>query len=126
METPYIKINGVPLPTPRDTMQYITTTTVNSARNVNNVVVGSKVGRDQTKLNNLEWGYLPAATWEAVLREFNKFQVTLEYFEPSLGKRITRQFYPGDRSYNIGKVDKVNARPIDYRNCKCNLIDMGK
>ena len=123
--TPFLYINGVPLPIPKLGMGYTVTTTVDSGRNANAEVTGSKVGRDQIKLNNLEWGVLDADTWAAVLREFEKFKCLVKYYDPVKQKWMTRYMYPGDRSFDIFKADPTTGIPTLYSNCKCNLIDMG-
>lgn len=82
MSAPFIKINGVPLPAPKQGLEYTVTTTVNSGRNANAQVTGSKVGRDQLKLSNLEWANLDAQTWSRALREFEKFKCYIEVVDP--------------------------------------------
>lgn len=42
MSAPFIKINGVPLPAPKEGLEYTVTTTVDSARNAKAQVTGSK------------------------------------------------------------------------------------
>ena len=123
---PFLYINGIPLPTPRVGFEYIVTTTVDSARNANAQVVGSKVGRDQIKLNNLEWGYLDAATWGTILGYFDRdFKVKVKYFDPVKQKWMTRMMYPGDRTFKVKDADPKTGKPLSYIDCKCNLIDMG-
>lgn len=123
--TPFLYINGVGLPIPKNGLSYTITTTVNSSRNANAQVTGSKVGRDQIKIDNLEWGYLDNDIWAKVLREFQKFKVSIKYYDPVKEKWITRYMYPGDRTFQPYKVDPTTGIPTGYINCKCNLIDMG-
>lgn len=125
MSAPFIYINGIPFPPPKMGMSYTVTTTVDSSRNANAQVIGNKVGRDQIKLDNLEWPILDAHTWGKALREFRKFKLDVKYYDPVEEKFITRKFYPGDRSFILHKVDKNTGIPLEYRECKCNLIDMG-
>lgn len=124
-EKPFIYINGVGLPTPKKGLKYIYTTTVDAGRNAEGAVTGSKVGRDQIKINDLEWAYLDGRTWSNVLREFEKFRLNVKYFDPAKQKWITRLMYPGDRSFELLKADPITGEPLEYINCKCNLIDMG-
>ena len=44
---PMLYINGREVPYPKYGLNFIVTTTVNSARNVNAEVVGQRIGRDQ-------------------------------------------------------------------------------
>lgn len=125
MSAPFIKINGVPLPAPKEGLEYTVTTTVDSGRNANAQVTGSKVGRDQLKLSNLEWPHLDAQTWSRALREFEKFKCYIEVVDPVTLTWIGRYFYPGDRTFTLWKVDENTGMPLEYIDCKCNLIDMG-
>lgn len=122
---PFIYINGVPLPIPKRGLKYTVTTTVDSSRNANAQVTGSKVGRDQQKLNDLEWAHLDADTWARALREFEKFKCSVKYYDPVKQDWVTRYMYPGDRTFELWKVDTKTGVPLEYINCKCNIIDMG-
>lgn len=125
MSVPFIYINDVPLPIPKRGLSYTVTTTVDSSRNANAQVTGSKVGRDQLKLDNLEWAHLDATTWSRALKEFEKFKCRIRVFDPVSMTWITRYFYPGDRTFELWKADPNTGQPLEYVNCKCNLIDMG-
>lgn len=122
---PFLYINGVALPTPKYGFSYIVTTTVDSSRNADAQVTGSKVGRDQIKFDSLEWPHLDAKTWSAVLKEFEKFKCAVKYYDPVKTKWMTRYMYPGDRSFKLWKADPRTGEPLEYIDCKCNLIDMG-
>ena len=122
----FIKINGHPYPTPKRGLKLMTATIVNSARNANAVVVGQKIGRDQQKLNNLEWPYLKAEEWSAILKEFDNFYVTVTYPDMVNNTWTTRKMYPGDRTAEPFHIDPVTQMPLDYINCKVNLIDVGE
>ena len=124
---PFIKINGHAYPQPRRGLEIIAATIVDSARNANGVVVGQKVGRDQQKLNSLQWAYLDAATWSAILKEFdNGFFVTVSYPDMVNNTWTTRKMYPGDRSAKPFHLNPSTGLPLDYIECKVNLIDVGE
>lgn len=123
-QSPFLYINGVALPMPKTGFSYTITTTVDSSRNAKAQATGSKVGRDQIKLNNLEWPHLDAKTWSKALKEFEKFKVSIRYYDPVKLKWITRYMYPGDRTFEVWKINS-RGEPTEYINCKCNLIDMG-
>ena len=72
----FIKINSREYPCPRRGLNLMTATIVDSARNANAVVVGQVVGREQQKLDRLEWAYLTAEQWSSILKEFKNFYVT--------------------------------------------------
>ena len=121
----FIKINGRDYPCPRRGLEMMVATIVDSARNANAVVVGQVVGREQQKLNNLEWAYLTAEQWSAILKEFSNFYVTVSYPDMVNNTWTTRKMYPGDRTAEPFHLDPVTQLPIDYHNGKVNLIDCG-
>lgn len=122
----FIKINGRDYPCPRRGLEMMVATIVDSARNANAVVVGQVVGREQQKLNNLKWAYLTAEQWSAILKEFSNFYVTVSYPDMVNNTWTTRKMYPGDRTAEPFHLDPVTQLPIDYINCKVNLIDCGE
>ena len=122
----FIKINGRDYPCPRRGLEMMVATIVDSARNANAVVVGQVVGREQQKLKNLEWAYLTAEQWSAILKEFSNFYVTVSYPDMVNNTWTTRKMYPGDRTAEPFHLDPVTQLPIDYINCKVNLIDCGE
>ena len=122
----FIQINGRPYPSPRRGLGLVTATIVDSARNANGVVVGQVVGRQQQKINNLEWAYLTAAEWSQILKEFDNFYVTVTYPDMVNNSWTTRKMYPGDRSATPFHLDPDTQFPLDYINCKVNLIDVGE
>ena len=84
------------------------------------------MGREQQKLNNLQWAYLPAEVWSAILREFKQFYVTVSYPDMVNNTWTTRKMYPGDRTAEPFHLDPETQLPLDYINCKVNLIDCGE
>lgn len=122
----FIKINGREYPCPRRGLNLMTATIVDSARNANAVVVGQVVGREQQKLDRLEWAYLTAEQWSSILKEFKNFYVTVTYPDMVNNTWTTRKMYPSDRTAEPFHLDPVTQLPIDYINCKVNLIDCGE
>lgn len=121
----YIAINGVELPPPKRGVTPIVTTVVDSGRNANGTVVGQRVGRDQYKLDGLEWPWLTAAQWSTILKLLKNFFVYVTFYDPVSNSQKTLKMYPGDRSAEPYWIDK-NGKPTHYRNCKVNLIDVGE
>jgi len=121
----YIAINGVELPPPKRGITPIVTTVVDSGRNANGTVVGQRVGRDQYKLDGLEWPWLTAAQWSTILKLLKNFFVYVTFYDPVSNSQKTLKMYPGDRSAEPYWIDK-NGKPTHYRNCKVNLIDVGE
>ena len=58
----FIRVNGKPFPAPKRYPGMVVATAVDAGRNCNNKVVGQKIGRDNYKIDNLEWPYLDAVT----------------------------------------------------------------
>lgn len=121
----YIAINGVELPPPKRGITPIVTTVVDSGRNANGTVVGQRVGRDQYKLDGLEWPWLTATQWSTILKLLKNFFVYVTFYDPVSNSQKTLKMYPGDRSAEPYWIDK-NGKPTHYRNCKVNLIDVGE
>lgn len=120
----FIKINGKPYPSPGLYPNLVVTTAVNAGRNANNKVVGKKIGRDNYKIDNLSWPYLDAATWSSMLKEFENFFVTVEFWDMVNNTWKTLTMYPGDRTADVYMTDK-QGKPISYINCKVNIVDTG-
>lgn len=121
----YIAINGYELPPPKRGVAPIVTTIVDAGRNANGTVVGQRIGRDQYKLNELEWPWLTAAQWSKILSILSHFFVYVTFPDPVTNSRITIKMYPGDRTGEPYYVDG-NENPTHYRNCRVNLIDVGE
>lgn len=122
----FIKINGREYPCPRRGLNLMAATIVDSARNANAVVVGQVVGREQQKIDNLEWAYLTAEQWSSLLQEFKNFYVMVTYPDMVNNTWTTRKMYPVDRTAEPFHLDPETQLPIDYINCKVNLIDCGE
>lgn len=121
----YLAINGYELPYPKRGVKVVVTTAVDSGRNANGVVVGQRVGRDQYKIDGLEWPWLSASTWSRILESLNHFFVYVTFEDPVSNERKTIKMYPGDREGEPYWVDG-NGHPTFYRDCKFNLIDTGE
>lgn len=122
----FITIAGITVPQPRRGLNIQIATIVDSARNANGEVVGQKVGRDQQKLNDLQWGYLDGNTWRAILAKFDSdFFVQVTYPDMVTGTWTTRTMYCGDREATPLWLDEETGLPTGYINCKMNLIDTG-
>ncbi len=121
----YIAINGYELPPSKRGVSIVVTTVVNSGRNAKGAVVGQKVGRDQYKIDGLEWPFLTAAQWSKILGILNNFFVDVTFSDPVTNKRKTIKMYCGDRTAQPYWVDS-NGKPTHYKDCKVNLIDTGR
>lgn len=121
----YLAINGYELPPPKRGVSPIVTTIVDAGRNANGTVVGQRVGRDQYKIDGLEWPWLTAAEWAGILSALSSFFVNVTFTDPVSNARKTIKMYCGDRTGEPYWADGGGA-PTHYRNCKVNLIDTGE
>lgn len=121
----YLAINGYELPPPKRGVKPIVTTVVDAGRNANGAVVGQRVGRDQYKIDGLEWAWLTADQWSKILSILNQFFVYVTFIDPVSNSKKTVKMYCGDRSAEPYWVD-ADGNPTHYRNCKFNLIDVGE
>lgn len=121
----YLAINGTEIPYPKRGVTPTVTTLVDSGRNANGVVVAQKIGRDQYKIDNLEWPWLTAAQWAKILSLLSDFFVNVTFYDPVSNSKKTLKMYCGDRTAEPYWVDS-NGKPTYYRNCKVNLIDVGE
>ncbi len=121
----FIEINGYELPPCKRGVSIVVTTVVNSGRNANGAVVAQKIGRDQYKIDGLEWAWLSADEWEYILTLLKDFFVRVTFTDPVSNKRKTIRMYCGDRTAEPYFVDD-SGKPTHYTNCKVNLIDTGE
>jgi len=126
-ETPrgFIKINGTYIPYPkRDGLTVTCTTFVNSARNANGSVTGETIGREQYKLS-LKWAWLDGETWASICTELAKFNLDVEFFNPTTNSLLNIKMYPGDRTATPYFLSDDGLSVSIYSECSVNLIDMG-
>lgn len=119
-----ITINGREFPSPDIGGNLLVVTNVNNGKNANGEFVGQKVGRDQHKFESLQWKFLDAATWSAMLQEFDKFVVTARIPDMVHNGWMTIRMYPGNRTATPIEFGK-DGLPTMYRDCKVNIIDCG-
>lgn len=119
-----ITINEKEFPAPDIGANLVVATNVSDGKNADGELVGQKVGRDQYKIDNLQWKFLDAATWAAMLQEFDSFIVTARIPDMVNNRFITIRMYPGNRTATPVQFDD-DGLPTRYRDCKVNLIDCG-
>ena len=120
----YLAIDGYELPPCKRGVTVVVSTVVDSGRDANGAVVGQRVGRDQYKIDNLEWAWLTADEWGKILCILNRFYVRVTFNDPVTNSRRTVRMYCSNRSAEAYWVTE-NGTPTHYRNCKVNLIDTG-
>lgn len=119
-----ITINGKEFPAPDIGANLIVATNVSDGKNASGEFIGQKVGRDQYKVDGLQWKMLDAATWSEILKEFSSFVVTARIPDMVNNRFVTLRMYPGNRTATPIAFDK-DGLPTMYQDCKVNLIDCG-
>lgn len=119
-----ITINGKQFPAPDEGLELVITTIVDSTRNANAKVIAQKVGRDQYKINNLQWYTLDAGTWAELLQVSANFFIDVRFPNMVTNSFVTLEMYVGDRTAVPCDPDD-NGMPTRYSNCKFNIIDVG-
>ena len=120
----FLIVNGVRFPTPKRGFKITVLTNVDSGVNALGAVVGQVIGRNQYKLDSMQWEGLDAAVWERMLKALEPFFIPVTFEDPQTRERRTITMYPGSRSgepYWLNKDKKIKQ----YRNCQLNLVDCG-
>ena len=118
-----VTIAGYELPEP-STYSANTATLVDSARNVQGVVIGSVIRNDVAKVE-LSWRYLTVEQWARVLSLFNRsFYNTVTFFNQSTGTYDTRQMYVGDRSAGMWRRNPSTGEVMGWTECKLSLVEV--
>jgi hypothetical protein len=97
---------------------------VSDGKNASGEFIGQKVGRDQYKIENLQWKFLDAQTWASILQEFEKFVVVARIPDQVHNCFMTIRMYPGNRTATPIAFGK-DGLPTAYQDCKVNIIDCG-
>ena len=121
----FLVINNKKIPSPDVGASLVVVTNVDAGKNANGTFVGQKVGREQYKIDSLQWSVLTAMEWSLILNLFSSFRVTCTFPDTVNNRFITLEMYPGNRSATPVLFDD-EGMPTMYKNCKVNLIDCGE
>lgn len=118
-----VSIGGFEFPEP-STYNATTSTIVDSARNVNGVVVGAVVRSDVAKVE-MSWKYLTAAQWASVLSLFtNSFYNDVKFLNQATNSYTTRTMYVSDRTAGMWRRDPQTGAVMGYTNCALSLVEV--
>lgn len=120
----FLIVNGVRFPTPKRGFKITVLTNVDSGVNALGAVVGQVIGRNQYKLDSMQWEGLDAAVWERMLKALEPFFIPVTFEDPKTRERRTITMYPGSRSGEPYWLDR-DKKIKQYRNCQLNLVDCG-
>jgi hypothetical protein len=118
-----VMIGGYEFPEP-STYDAVTSTIVDSARNVNGKVVGSVVRNDVAKIE-LTWRYLTAEQWASILSLFtSNFYNDVRFLNQATNSFEVRTMYVSDRNSSMWRRDPVTGAIMGYTNCSLSLVEV--
>ena len=85
----FLIVNGMPFPTPKRGFKITVVTNVEAGVNAFGGVVGQVIGRNQYKLDSMQWDGLDAATWERMLEAVEPFYIPVTFEDPQTRERRT-------------------------------------
>lgn len=118
-----VTIGGYELPEP-STYSAITSTIVDSGRNVEGKVVGSVVRSDVAKIE-LGWKFLTVSQWATILSIFNSsFFNEVRFFNQATGQYDVRTMYVSDRDASVFRRDPNSGAVMGWVNPKLSLVEV--
>ena len=118
-----VTIGGYELPEP-SSYDAITSTIVDSGRNVQGKVVGSVVRSDVAKIE-LSWKYLTAQQWADVLSLFTyNFYNDVRFMNQVTNNYDVRTMYVSDRNAGMWRRHPETGEIMGYTNCSLSLVEV--
>ena len=118
-----VSIGGYGLPEP-SSYSAVTSTIVDSARNVSGYVVGSVVRHDVAKVE-MSWRYLTVEQWARILSLFTgAFYVDVRFFNQATGNYDTRKMYCSDRTASAWRRDPNTGKVLGWTGCALSLVEV--
>lgn len=117
-----VSIGGYNFPEP-STYNAVTSTIVDSARNVSGYVVGSVVRSDVAKIE-LSWKYLTVQQWANILSLFSSsFYNDVRFMNQTTGNYDIRTMYVSDRNAGMWRRDPQTGDVMGWTNCTLSLVE---
>lgn len=125
--TDLVTVAGIPLPEP-STYKGYTSTVVDSARNVQGVMVGAVIRENIAKIE-ISWKYLTAAQWSDILKLFTASQGgafinSVTFFDQTIGDYNTRQMYVSDRTAGMWRRHPDSGEIMGFTECALSLVEV--
>ena len=118
-----VTIGGVAVPE-ASSYNAITSTIVDSARNVEGKVIGNVVRHDVAKIE-LSWKYLTAQQWADVLSLFTySFYNDVRFMNQATNNYDVRTMYVSDRNAGMWRRDPKTGEIMGYTNCSLSLVEV--
>lgn len=118
-----VSVGGYNFPEP-SAYSAITSTIVDSARNVSGYVVGSVIRHDVAKIE-LSWKYLTVQQWANILSLFNSsFYNDVRFFNQATGTYDVRTMYVSDRNAGMWRRDPNTGAIMGWTSCSLSLVEV--
>lgn len=118
-----VSIGGYDLPEP-STYNAVTSTIVDSARNVQGKVIGNVVRPDLAKIE-LSWKYLTAQQWANVLSLFtSSFSNDVRFLNQATNTYEVRTMYVSDRNAAMWRRNPETGDVMGYTGCSLSLVEV--
>lgn len=118
-----VSIGGYSLPEP-SSYSAVTSTIVDSARNVSGYVVGAVIRSDVAKIE-LNWKYLTAQQWADILSLFtSSFYNDVRFLNQATNTYDVRQMYVSDRNASMWRRNPSTGEIMGYTNCSLSLVEV--
>lgn len=118
-----VTIGGFDFPEP-SSYNAVTSTIVDSGRNVNGKVVGAVVRHDVAKIE-MTWKYLTAYQWATILSLFTtSFYNDVRFLNQATNGYTTRTMYVSDRTAGMWRRDPRTGDVMGYTNCSLSLVEV--
>lgn len=117
-----VSVGGYNFPEP-SSYSAVTSTIVDSARNVSGYVVGSVVRSDVAKIE-LSWKYLTVQQWANILSLFTQnFYNDVRFLNQATGIYDVRTMYVSDRNANMWRRNPETGEVMGWVNCTLSLVE---
>lgn len=118
-----VSIGGYNLPEP-SAYSAVTSTIVDSARNVSGYVVGSVVRSDVAKVE-LSWNYLTVEQWANILSLFtSSFYNDVRFLNQATGSFDVRTMYVSDRNAGMWRRHPETGAVMGWTKCSLSLVEV--
>lgn len=118
-----VTIGGYELPEP-SSYNAVTSTIVDSGRNVEGRVVGSVVRHDVAKIE-LSWKYLTAQQWADILSLFTyNFYNDVRFINQATNNYDIRTMYVSDRNAGMWRRHPETGEVMGYTGCSLSLVEV--
>lgn len=118
-----VSVGGYEFPEP-SSYSAVTSTIVDSARNVSGYVVGSVVRSNVAKVE-LSWKYLTVEQWANILSKFSgSFYNDVRFFDQVTGHYDVRTMYVSDRNAGMWRRNPDTGAIMGWTNCSLSLVEV--